>query len=85
MYRPSIKRIPKGLYISVDCDIEFTWANALLYDDDTYDVMAHLHVRDGVPMPGGGVWATGLHDTGQDWNTIPYHNYFSDYMSQYVE
>ena len=85
-YTPTIRRIakPPSNDVSVDYDIEFTWANALYYDGDTYDVMAHLHVRGGVPQPGG-VWATGLHDTGMNWNTIPYYNYFSSYMSHYVE
>ncbi len=88
-FRPRVRRIaqPPSNNVSVDYDIEFTWPNAFVWDDTAFDVVAHLHVRNGQPVvpAGGGIWADGLNGSGKNWNTIPAYNYFETFMSAYVE
>lgn len=87
MQQQTLRRIPhNGGPVSVNYNLEFTWHNAFLYDGYTYNVMAHLHVRDSQPVDnGGGIWVTGLHDTGLNWGDLDGRQYLYEYMIAYVE
>jgi hypothetical protein len=85
--QPTVRRVAQagGQGVSVDYDIEFTWANAFPYDGQNWNVVAHLHVRNELSQGGGGIWVTGLAGTGINWNTIPGHGNFRAWMDGYIE